>query len=157
MYYWQNSSIKLTQRPLSLHLAGRERRCWEETADNIRRVDVRVGNTFFEFKSVDNVPPNGFAVQFIKDMDLPEVSDLNQIKWWFDGKKVSTLNKQEFLNQLTNVEATLSVQIKSNLILKFAPGGDFADVIDAVDNSFTTIFKISADVGTSLQSFKAPS
>lgn len=91
------------------------------TADNIRRVDVKVPNgfngnkdIFFEFKSVQEVPPSGFSTQFVKDMSLPEVTDLNQLKWWFDGNKVTSLPKQDFIDALEIV--TISQDIIDKLV-----------------------------------------
>ena len=48
-----------------------------------------------EFKSVKGVPPANFLEQFGKDLKNSEVSDLSQVKWIFDGKKVTQ-------QQLTN-------------------------------------------------------
>ena len=42
-----------------------------------------------EFKSVKDVPPANFLEQFSKDLKNTDVSDLSQIKWIFDGKKVT--------------------------------------------------------------------
>ena len=42
-----------------------------------------------EFKSVKDVPPANFLEQFGKDLKNTDVSDLSQIKWIFDGKKVT--------------------------------------------------------------------
>ena len=118
------------------------------TADGIRRVDVKVTNDgnskdiFYEFKSVNDVPPTGFATQFVKDMDLIDVTDLSQLKWWFDGNKINNLPKQQFLGQLHNIESSLTSQVKNNLISKYAPGGTFDDVVDVVDRSFNKIFSI---------------
>jgi len=42
-----------------------------------------------KFKSVKDVPPANFLEQFGKDLRNTEVSDLSQIKWIFDGKKVT--------------------------------------------------------------------
>ena len=41
------------------------------------------------FKSVKDVPPANFLEQFGKDLKNTDVSDLSQIKWIFDGKKVT--------------------------------------------------------------------
>ena len=65
----------------------------EEVGEKIRRVDMVVedeilGNIFYEFKSVKDVPPANFLERFGKDLANTEVSDLSQIKWIFDGKKV---------------------------------------------------------------------
>jgi len=113
------------------------------TADNIRRVDVKVPNgfngnkdVFFEFKSVLDVPPSGFATQFVKDMDLPDVTDLNQLKWWFDGKKVNSLPKQDFIDALEG--ATISQDIINKLV-KTGPKTKEA-LIDLIDDDFDLIF-----------------
>ena len=42
-----------------------------------------------EFKSVKDVPPANFLEQFGKNLANSDVSDLSQIKWIFDGKKVT--------------------------------------------------------------------
>ena len=70
----------------------------EEVGEKIRRVDVVaetsvngviVKKTFYEFKSVQGVPPDGFLDQFGKDLLNEEVKDFSQLKWIFDGKKVT--------------------------------------------------------------------
>ena len=102
----------------------------------VRRVDVRVGDKFYEFKSNATPPLYGFDVeQFVKDMDLSEVTDLNQIKWWFDGKKVASLPKQQFLDQLQNAtidQATINKLVKSGPKTKQA-------LLDLIDDNFNTI------------------
>ncbi len=35
-------------------------------------------------------------------MNLSAVTDINQLKWWFDGKKVTSLPKQQFLDLIQN-------------------------------------------------------
>ena len=42
-----------------------------------------------KFKSVKDIPPANFLEQFGKDLKNTEVSDLSQINWIFDGKKVT--------------------------------------------------------------------
>lgn len=115
------------------------------TADNIRRVDVKVPNgfngnkdVFFEFKSVQDVPPSDFAIQFIKDIDLPDVTDLGQLKWWFDVNKVSSLPRQDFINALEN--ATISQDIINKLV-KIGPKTKEA-LIDLIDDDFNLIFSV---------------
>ena len=46
------------------------------------------GCTYFEFKSVRKVPPPNFDEQFAKDLLIDEVTNLNQLKCIFDGKKI---------------------------------------------------------------------
>jgi hypothetical protein len=55
---------------------------------------------FYEFKSTKDVPLDEFAEQFIKDLSIAD--DLDQIKWIFDGKKVTSLDKAKFLDKLRN-------------------------------------------------------
>jgi hypothetical protein len=43
--------------------------------------------TYFEFKSVREVPPPPFNDQFVKDLLNDDVKRLDQLKWIFDGKK----------------------------------------------------------------------
>ena len=53
-----------------------------------------------EFKSVKDVPPANFLEQFGKDLKNTEVSDLSQIKWIFDGKKVPANFKEKMLEEI---------------------------------------------------------
>ena len=46
------------------------------------------GCTYFEFKSVSEVPPKNFNDQFVKDLLNKGVERLSQIKWIFDRKKL---------------------------------------------------------------------
>ncbi len=92
---------------------------------------------YYEFKSVTNIPPKNFAEQFLKDLEIAD--DLSQIKWYFDGKKISTLNKELFLQELEKVE------IKRELIEKWIndlrrQSKDY--FINFVSTNFELIFKI---------------
>ena len=74
---------------------------------NVRRVDVvTTGENnnpiYYEFKSITHIPPKNFARQFLKDLEVAE--NLEQIKWYFDGKKISNLDKELFLEELEKVE-----------------------------------------------------
>lgn len=111
----------------------------EVTAGGVRRVDVRVGNTFYEFKSVASVPPSGFATQFIKDMDLADVADLSQLKWWFDGNKVSSLPKQQFLDQLNAASIDQSI---INKLLPNITNPTKNDLLQKISQDFDQIFSI---------------
>lgn len=115
----------------------------EVTIGGVRRVDVRVNNTFFEFKSVtltNGMPPTGFANQFIKDLQLTDVNDLSQIKWWFDASKTSSISKADFLNALEN--APITPDALNTIINKFSPNGSWDDVVDLIDNDFNQIFNL---------------
>ena len=112
-----------------------------DAGEKVRRMDVTVGSVenmvYYEFKSVTNIPPKNFAEQFLKDLEI--ANDLSQIKWYFDGKKISTLNKELFLQELEKVE------IKRELIEKWINDSrrqskDY--FINFVSTNFELIFKI---------------
>lgn len=111
---------------------------FEEVIENgARRVDVKVGNILYEFKSNATAPLFGFDVtQFVKDMSAGEVSNLNQIKWWFDGKKVTSLPKQQFIDLLQNAN------IEQSIIDKFVLNGPKTkqSLINLIDANFNSIF-----------------
>ena len=75
-----------------------------DAGETVRRVDVvvRMGENsrpvYYEFKSVKNLPPSNFAKQFLKDLEIAD--NLDQIKWYFDGSKISRLDKEVFLREL---------------------------------------------------------
>lgn len=73
-------------------------------------------------------------------IDLQNVDDLNQIKWIFDRDKVSSLNKQAFLDKLRDA----SGQIPQSLINKFAKDDpkSLEGLIDSIDNKFNQIFQV---------------
>ncbi len=92
---------------------------------------------YYEFKSITHIPPKNFAQQFLKDLEI--ANDLSQIKWYFDGRKISTLNKELFLEELEKVE------IKRELIEKWINDSrqqskDY--FINFVSTNFELIFKI---------------
>ena len=112
-----------------------------DAGEKVRRMDVTVGSVenmvYYEFKSVTNIPPHDFAQQFLKDLEI--ANDLSQIKWYFDGRKISTLNKELFLEELEKVE------IKQELKQKWMKDSDYqtkADFITFVSTNFELIFKI---------------
>ena len=116
----------------------------EKAGETVRRVDVKMpdGNItrYFEFKSVSEIPPTNFATQFVKDMQISDVSDLGQIKWLFDGKKVSSLENSvdDFINSLDEID------IPQSVINKFTPGSIKTKdaLLDAIENRFNDIFKV---------------
>lgn len=70
----------------------------EDVENQVRRVDLKTESKigrrktqvdFYEFKSVQEIPPSNFTNQFGKDLLNQDVNDLSQLKWVFDGKKVS--------------------------------------------------------------------
>ena len=87
---------------------------WDDvTGTYIRITDVVDETNFafkvlYEFKSVKNVPPGKFNEQFIKDLSNPEVTDLDQIRWLFDGRKSPpnfTSNMTDAVNNLPLTDA----------------------------------------------------
>jgi hypothetical protein len=106
----------------------------------IRRVDVvaNAGGTsrkiFYEFKSVQNIPPQNFAKQFIKDLEIAD--DLDQIKWIFDGKKISALDKTKFLDELKKAD------IASDVIKKWTQEDDINKLFKLIEDNFNDIFLI---------------
>ena len=92
---------------------------------------------YYEFKSITHIPPKNFARQFLKDLEVAE--NLEQIKWYFDGKKISNLDKELFLEELEKVE------IRRELIEKWINDSrqqskDY--FINFVSTNFELIFKI---------------
>ena len=69
-----------------------------------------------EFKSVKDVPPANFLEQFGKDLKNTDVSDLSQIKWIFDGKKVT---QDELTETMRNTIEEWNVP--KDLVRKFRP------------------------------------
>lgn len=92
---------------------------------------------YYEFKSVANIPPQNFAEQFLKDLEI--VGDLSQIKWYFDGKKISRLDKEVFLKELERSS------ISPDLIKKWVGKAEKPlkeSLLEFIDEHFDEIFKI---------------
>jgi hypothetical protein len=115
----------------------------EKVGESIRRVDVKMPdgniNRYFEFKSVSEVPPSYFAVQFVRDMQLSDVTDLGQLKWLFDGKKVTSLDGKvdDFIDALD------AADIPQSVIDKFVPGTIKTKdaLLEIIENRFNEIFQ----------------
>jgi hypothetical protein len=73
-----------------------------------RKTDLQVcpngpevgGCTYFEFKSVKEVPPPNFNDQFVKDLLNGDVKRLSQIKWTFDGEKIKKADLEALKNRI---------------------------------------------------------
>ncbi|GEM_PF-5346083 len=108
--------------------------------DGTRFVDMvyesPVGRILYEFKSVKPpLPPTDFTRQFIND--LGNANSLNEIQWIFDGKKVSSLDPESF------IEALRGVNIDQSVIDKFLGAGKTQnDLINEIANRFNDLFKI---------------
>ena len=86
-----------------------------------------------EFKSVKDVPPANFLEQFGKDLKNTDVSDLSQIKWIFDGKKVPADFKEKMLEEIKKIVPTDDMATKL--------GKDHKDVLfDEILTNFDNIF-----------------
>ena len=85
-------------------------------------------NKYFEFKSVQNLPPSNFADQFTKDLNNPAITNLNQLKWMFD--------KTKYLKKAGNTEATFVADMKRAI-----DGLDFSSLPDNVLTKFQVTSK----------------
>ena len=86
-----------------------------------------------EFKSVKDVPPANFLEQFDKDLKNTDVSDLSQIKWIFDGKKVPTDFKEKMLQEIKKLKLTEDMV---NGLRKSSKEELFEDIIENFDSIF---------------------
>ena len=124
--------------------AGKGRKLYfevvEDAGDKTRRVDLEVldldlgEKVFYEFKSVQKVPPSDFINQFEKDLML--ASDLSQIKWIFDGKKVPADFKEKMLQEIKKLD------IPDDVIRKYK-ARDKNELKNMIATDFDSIFIIS--------------
>ena len=77
-------------------------------------------------------------VSYLFVKDLQNVGNLNQLKWIFDKDKVTSLNKQAFLDKLE--VAGKNGEINSNTLNKY--GGSVESLIQRIDSEFNTIFQV---------------
>ena len=109
----------------------------EDAGDKTRRVDLEVldldlgEKVFYEFKSVQKVPPSDFINQFEKDLML--ASDLSQIKWVFDGKKVPADFKEKMIDEIKRLKLTDDMV---NGLGKGSKEELLEDIIESFDNIF---------------------
>lgn len=81
------------------------------------------------------VPPNNFNEQFAKDLQIDEVTNLDQLKWIFDGKKFP--EGYDFKGKMK--EAIEKMDIPNKALEKFKKGSAEAlknDIIKNFDNIF---------------------
>lgn len=120
----------------------------EDINETIRRVDLEVknvsksgkgktSNIYYEFKSVKVIPPTHFLEQFSKDLANPNVTDLSQLKWVFDGKKID-VSSVEFKHIVLEKIKMIDLDKLSN---KFEMGAG-KEVYDAIEKYFHQIFTI---------------
>lgn len=116
-----------------------------DTELGLRRIDIAdITNgsgpndiILYEFKSVQNPFNSTYATQFVKDLNA--VDDLSQIKWLYDGSKVSSLNKTQILDLIENAN------IPQNTINKYFPNlvnPPKSKLIELLDDEFDNIFRI---------------
>lgn len=98
----------------------------DKTMDNFK--------IFYEFKSVKEVPPNGFVKQFINDLSRREVQSLEQIKWIFDGKKIVFLPQDKFIKVLEDSKDILFNNSKAKILLEKEFGRKFIDSDDLIES-----------------------
>ena len=94
----------------------------------------RENKVFYEFKSVKEVPPNGFVKQFINDLSRREVQSLEQIKWIFDGKKIVFLPQDKFIKVLEDSKDILFNNSKAKILLEKEFGRKFIDSDDLIES-----------------------
>ena len=112
-----------------------------DAGETVRRVDVVVSfgedMIYYEFKSVKNLPPSNFAKQFLKDLEIAD--NLDQIKWYFDGSKISRLDKEVFLRELEKVEINRKIIVKWVTLKEQQTKEGF---INFINKNFDLIFQI---------------
>ncbi len=107
---------------------------------SVRRYDAVVSipgqpKKIFEFKSYGSVPPTNFDTQFINDLNNPEITDLSQLKWFFDAAK----NPANFE---TGMKAAIDgLQIPLATAQKFG-FGNIPDFKSNLKSNFNLIFSL---------------
>lgn len=102
----------------------------------VTNVDVtdRFAPVYYEFKSVNKVPPYDSNTQFIKDLSRGNVGDLSQIQWIFDGAK----SPPDFKSSL--FDAVDSLETPSTIVFKFTGTTNKKDLIDLISEQFEEVF-----------------
>lgn len=113
----------------------------EDINETLRRVDLVVpdeelGFVYYEFKSVKDVPPSHFLEQFSKDLANSKVTDLSQIRWIFDGKKVPADFKSKMLNERRKIK------MGNEVLSKFHYANE-EELYKAISKKFDGIFIIA--------------
>lgn len=104
-------------------------------------------NKYFEFKSVQNLPPSNFADQFTKDLNNPNITNLNQLKWMFDKAKylkkagITEANiEAKFVEDMKRaIDGLDKTKITNATLTKFNVA-DVDKLFDEIENSFGDIF-----------------
>ncbi|KAF5046260.1 hypothetical protein DSECCO2_472730 [anaerobic digester metagenome] len=104
------------------------------------RVDLRVDNILYEFKSVSSVPPADFAKQMARD--LTNANSLDEIKWLFDGQPGKLPNGISQVDKDAMLSALDEMSLSQSTIDKFVPDGNIGDVVDQIELKFSQIFQV---------------
>lgn len=110
--------------------------------ETTRRIDVAIKrngiNQYLEYKSVKELPPQNFTMQFINDLGLMDVTSLDQIRWIFDGRKINGNN----FDTSKLIQSLNGASIPQSTIDKFIPGATQSDLIKLIDNESFNIFRL---------------
>ena len=93
---------------------------------------------YIEFKSVKEVPPNGFVKQFINDLSRDDVRSLDQIIWIFDRSK-NPLGKNGEIFRISIEKSIESLNISKKIAEKFGTKNP-EELKDLIINNFDKIF-----------------
>ena len=93
---------------------------------------------YIEFKSVKEVPPNGFVKQFINDLSRDDVRSLDQIRWIFDRSK-NPLGKNGEIFRISIEKSIESLNISKKIAEKFGTKNP-EELKDLIINNFDKIF-----------------
>ena len=124
-----------------------------ETELGLRRIDIAdVTNPstplLYEFKSVQTPFNSTYATQFVKDINA--VEDLSQIKWLYDGSKVSSLTKADYVNLLKSNAGFNSTKVRT-VFSKYAEDLGLSPItnqtqlenfLNSNNSWFTDVFKV---------------
>lgn len=118
---------------------------WDDLSGTYIRITDVIDETnpafkvLYEFKSVKHVPPGKFNEQFIKDLSNPDVTDLDQIRWIFDGRK----SPDDFIPNITT--AINNLQLTKELAEKILqnPQATISDLRIEILINIKNIFKLA--------------
>ena len=63
---------------------------------DVRVRKVHLPPTYYEFKSVKNLPPNDFIGQFSNDLTRPNFN-INNLRWVLDGRKIQAKDLEKLV------------------------------------------------------------
>jgi hypothetical protein len=86
---------------------GSNTRRYDAIVDNAIMINNLPKNRYFEFKSYSSVPPSNFSDQFINDLNNADITDLSQLRWYFDAAK----NPPNFETNIKNAIDGLTIPL----------------------------------------------